>query len=253
MKASPTLSRLLLVASALGASASAASNGSANKTVIAGTVFYNGSIYSLDLMSSKQSALAIKDGYITFLGDEKAVKSHIGKNTSIFDLEGRMMMPGLVDAHMHVMRGGGALLKCNMNFQPLGLDKILAQIQTSLDEEKDKADKDWLEVINLDSYALSDATGGVTKKDLDTLKTKRPILVNSADMHTFWVNSAALKASSITSKTEDPRNGKIERLVGGKEPSGILQDSASGLLSGPAPPTDRENIQSVKTALKLLR
>ncbi|RFN50423.1 putative amidohydrolase ytcj [Fusarium flagelliforme] len=253
MKASPTLSRLLLAASALGAPASAASTGSANKTVIADTVFHNGSIYSLDLMSSKHSALAVKDGYITFVGDEKAVKSHIGKNTSVFDLEGRMMMPGLVDAHMHVMRGGGALLKCNMNFQPLGLDKVLAQIQKCLDEEKDKSEKDWLEVINLDFYALSDATGGVTKKDLDNLKTKRPILVNSADMHTFWVNSAALKDSSITSKTEDPRNGKIERLAGGKEPSGILQDSASELLSGPAPPTDDENIQSVKAALKLLR
>ncbi|KAF4965508.1 hypothetical protein FSARC_6688 [Fusarium sarcochroum] len=231
----------------------AASMDSKNQTVIADTVFHNGSIYTLDLLSSKHSALAVKDGYITFVGDDTHIKSYIGKNTSVFNLEGRMMMPGLIDAHMHLLRGGASLLKCNMNFQPLGLEEVLDKIQDCLDSDDDKTDKDWLEVISLDFYALSDATGGVTKKDLDRLKTKRPLLVTSADSHTFWVNSAALKVSSITSKTKDPVNGKIERLPGGKEPSGILQDSAANLLSGPADPTTEEDIQSAKAALKLLR
>ncbi|KAF4451231.1 putative amidohydrolase ytcJ [Fusarium austroafricanum] len=252
MRAQSPISSLFLAASVWASAGSAASKGSGNQT-IADTVFHNGSIYSLDLLSTKYSALAVKDGYITFLGDDKSVQSYIAKNTSVFNLEGRMMMPGLVDSHMHPLRGGAALLKCNMNFQPLGLAKVLEKIQSCLDDDKDKTDKDWLEVISLDYYALSADTGGVTKKDLDKLKTKRPILVASADSHTFWVNSAALKASSITSKTKDPRNGKFERLPGSQEPSGILQDSATSLLAGPAPPTAEDNIRSVKAALKLLR
>ncbi|KAF5579660.1 amidohydrolase [Fusarium subglutinans] len=163
------------------------------------------------------------------------------------------MMPGLVDAHIHPLSGGAGLLKCNMNFQPLGLSKVLEKIQSCLDDEKNKTDKDWLEVISLDYYALVDDTGGVTKKDLDKIKTKRPILVASADSHTFWVNSAALKVSSLTSKTKDPRNGKFERLPGSQELSGILQDSATSLLAGPAPPTAEDNVRSARAALKLLR
>ncbi|CVL08332.1 uncharacterized protein FMAN_05120 [Fusarium mangiferae] len=230
MKAPGSVSSLLLAAALFVSPGSAASKKSSNKTAIADTVFHNGSIYSLDLLSTKYSALAVKDGYITFLGDEKGIQSYITKNTSVFNLEGRMMMPGLVDAHMHPLSGGAGLLKCNMNFQPLGL-----------------------KVISLDYYALVDDTGGVTKKDLDKLKTKRPILVASADSHTFWVNSAALKVSSLTSKTKDPRNGKFERLPGSQELSGILQDSATSLLAGPAPPTPKDNIRSARAALKLLR
>ncbi|KAJ4245715.1 hypothetical protein NW762_013839 [Fusarium torreyae] len=247
------LSKLLVAALFSVSTVSAASKTSKNESILADTVFHNGSIYTLDLSSSKHSALAVKDGYITFVGDDTGIKSHIGRNTSVFNLEGRMMMPGLIDAHMHLLRGGASLLKCNMNFQPLGLEKVLDKIQDCLDSDDNKTDKDWLEVISLDFYALTDDTGGVTKKDLNRLKTKRPILVASADSHTFWVNSAALKVSSITSKTKDPRNGKIERLAGGKEPSGILQDSAADLLSGPAEPTAEEDIQSAKAALKLLR
>ncbi|KAF4475802.1 amidohydrolase, partial [Fusarium agapanthi] len=231
MKAPGSVSSLLLAVAFLVSPVSAASKKSNNKTVIADTVFHNGSIYSLDLLSTKYSALAVKDGYITFLGDEESIQPYIAKYTSVFNLEGRMMMPGLVDAHMHPLSGGAGLLKCNMNFQPLGLSKVLEKIQSCLGDDKNKTEEDWLEVISLDYYALVDDTGGVTKEDLDKLKTKRPILVASADSHTFWVNSAALKISSLTSKTKDPRNGKFERLPGSQELSGILQDSATSLAA----------------------
>ncbi|KAJ4180530.1 hypothetical protein NW755_011627 [Fusarium falciforme] len=213
----------------------------------------NGSIYTLDEFSSKHNAMAVKNGFITFLGSDEGVRPLIGPDTLVFNLEGRMAMPGLVDAHMHVISGGADLLKCSMNYQPLGLKEVLDHIQECLDSDTDKTDDDWLDVIALDYYTLSDATGGVTKRDLDKLKTKRPILVQSADRHTFWVNSMALRASSITAATKNPPGGVVERLPGGKEPSGILQDNASGLLAGPAPPTPEDNIKSGKAALKLLR
>ncbi|KAI8721505.1 Amidohydro-3 domain-containing protein [Fusarium sp. LHS14.1] len=223
------------------------------KGCVADTVMLNGSIYTLDEFSSKHNAMAVKNGFITFLGGDDGVQPLIGPDTQVFDLEGRMAMPGLVDAHMHVISGGADLLKCSMNYQPLGLKEVLDHIQGCLDSDTDKSDEDWLDVIALDYYTLSDATGGVTKRDLDKLKTKRPILVQSADRHTFWVNSMALRASSITAATKNPAGGVVERLPGGNEPSGILQDDASGLLAGPAPPTPEDNIKSGKAALKLLR
>ncbi|KAH6685429.1 amidohydrolase family-domain-containing protein [Plectosphaerella plurivora] len=220
---------------------------------VADTVFRNGSIYSLDDRSSKYQAMAIKEGRITFLGKDGCVKSFIGPDTTVFDLEGRMAMPGLIDAHMHVISGGANLLKCSLNYQPLGLDEVLAHIQSCLDADTDKTSSDWLEVVALDWYKLNELTGGVTKKDLDSLKTDRPILAISVDFHSFWVNSAALTASQITTSTPNPPGGVIERLPGSQEPSGVLQDNASGLLSGPSPPTAEDDVASAKAALKLLR
>lgn len=66
------------------------------------------------------------------------------------------------------------------------------------------------------------------------------------------VNSRALDLSAITANTPNPSNGKIERLPGSNEPSGVLQDSASSLLAIP-PPTADENVQAGRAALQLLR
>ncbi|RSM09197.1 hypothetical protein CEP52_004266 [Fusarium oligoseptatum] len=251
MAPATSLYRLLLAAASCSSIVFASS--AKCKGCAADTVMLNGSIYTLDESSSKHNAMAVKNGYITFLGSDDGVHPLIGPDTLVFDLEGRMVMPGLVDAHMHVISGGANLLKCNMNYQPLGLKEVLDHIQGCLDSDTDKSDEDWLDVIALDYYTLSDLTGGVTKRDLDKLKTKRPILVRSADWHTSWVNSVALRASSITAATKNPAGGVIERLPGGNEPSGILQDNASGLLAGPAPPTAEDNVKSGKAALKLLR
>jgi predicted amidohydrolase YtcJ len=154
---------------------------------------------------------------------------------------------------MHVVRGGANLLKCNLNYQPLGLQDVLAHIQGCLDADTDKTSNDWLEVVALDWYKLTEDSGGVTKKELDSLKKDRPILAVAADNHSFWVNSAALTASQITSSTPNPPGGVIERLPGSQEPSGVLQDNAAGLLSGPLPPTAEDNVDFAKAALKLLR
>lgn len=196
--------------------------------------------------------MAIKDGLISFLGSDNCVKSFVSPDTNVFVLEGRMAMPGLVDAHLHLISGGTALLKCNLNYQPLNLQQVLDHIQGCLGAEPNKTKDDWLEVLAMDWCTLSDVAGGVTFKELDTLKTERPILEVSAGRHSFCVNSAASKASGITSSTLNPPGGIIERLPGSREPSGILPDGASSLLSGPAPATPQDDIESAKAALKLL-
>ncbi|RNJ55475.1 hypothetical protein D7B24_008523 [Verticillium nonalfalfae] len=246
MTTSALLKLLLAASSFLGP-------GSASSHKPADTVFRNGSIYSIDRRSSKHEAMAITDGLITFLGSDGCVTPFIGPETAVFDLKGRMAMPGLVDAHMHPISGGAALLKCNLNYQPLGLNAVLDHIQSCIDGEPEKSDEDWLEVLSMDWYTLAEDAGPITSKTLDVLKTQRPIVATSADRHTFWVNTAALKVSDITASTQNPPGGVIERLPGSLEPSGILQDAASGLLAGPAPATLQEDVESARAALKLLR
>jgi predicted amidohydrolase YtcJ len=215
-------------------------------------VLHNGSVYTLDALSSKASALAIKDGIITFVGSNADAACHIGNTTKVVDLNGRAATPGLVDAHMHVLSGGLYLLKCDLNYQTLDIQAVLQHAQSCLDGEKDKGDDVWLEVVSLDYPGLVTRSGKIGKKQLDTLTTNRPVLFRSSDYHTVLVNSRALDLSSITASTPDPSDGVIERLAG-NEPSGVLQDSASSLLSGPAPPTAEENEEAGRAALRLLR
>jgi predicted amidohydrolase YtcJ len=224
-----------------------------NPPVVADLVFRNGSIYTLNERGSKASALAVKDGVISHVGTDRCVESHIGEKTRIVDLQGHMVMPGLIDSHMHILSGGLFLLKCDLAYQSLPLEAILEHVQGCIDDEAQAGDDTWLEVVNMDYPGLVERSGPVGKLQLDRLSTKRPVMIRSSDYHTVLANSRALDLSNINSETEDPANGKIERLPGSREPSGVLQDDAWGLLAGPPPPSEEDNLNAGRAALKLLR
>ncbi|KAK7432040.1 hypothetical protein QQZ08_001330 [Neonectria magnoliae] len=238
------------IAAALSPASAAYGNGPAD------IVFHNGSIYTLTTCSStpsKVGALAVRGGKITYVGSEKNINAFIDKKTKVVNLQGRMAMPGLVDSHMHVLSGGLFLLKCDLSYQPLGLEDVVKHIQGCVDGETGKGDGDWVEVVNMDYPSLVGKSGDVGKLQLDKIKTKRPVIIRSSDYHTVLANSRALELSDITADTPDPANGKIVRLPGSKEPSGVLQDGASNLLAGPPAPSDKENLDAGRAALKLLR
>lgn len=219
----------------------------------ADVVFHNGSIYTMSPKNTMVTAMAVRDGKIEYVGNKKTVHSYIGNSTKVIDLEGRMAMPGLVDSHMHLISGGLFLLKCDLSYQTLPIEKVLEHIQGCLDDETDKGDDAWMEVVNMDYAGLVSKSGNVGKAQLDKLSTKRPIIVRSSDYHTILANSRALDLSGIDASTKDPPDGKIVRLPGSQEPAGALQDGASNLLAGPPPPTDEENLEAGRAALKLLR
>ncbi|KAK7423685.1 hypothetical protein QQX98_000875 [Neonectria punicea] len=223
---------------------------------VADVVFHNGSIYTMATSSStpsKVGAMAVRGGKITYVGSEKNIKAFIDKKTKVVNLQGRMAMPGLVDSHMHVLSGGLYLLKCDLSYQALGLEDVVKHIQGCIDGETGKGDADWVEVVNMDYPSLVEKSGAVGKLQLDKINTKRPVIIRSSDYHTILANSRALELSDITADTPDPANGKIGRLPGSKEPSGVLQDGASSLLAGPPTPSDEENLDAGRAALKLLR
>ncbi|KAK7973528.1 hypothetical protein PG988_007662 [Apiospora saccharicola] len=134
--------------------------GAANPAPAADFVFRNGSIYTLDAASSVASALAVKGGYVSSIGQNHAdIEALIGADTKVIDLQGRMLMPGLIDSHMHVLTGGLGLLHCDMNYQPVDIGQPLAHIQGCIDSDGENADDDWVEVVNLDYPSLVTKSG----------------------------------------------------------------------------------------------
>jgi imidazolonepropionase-like amidohydrolase len=72
----------------------------------ADSVYRNGKVYTVDARDSLQQALAIRAGRIVYVGSDAGLEPLIGAHTTIVDLHGRMLMPGLIDGHMHPMQGG---------------------------------------------------------------------------------------------------------------------------------------------------
>ena len=226
---------------------------SAAEPLPADAVYQHGYVYTVDAQDSVQQALAVRQGVIVYAGGDAEVKPFIGKNTHITDLHGRVLMPGLVDGHMHPLDGGAVLLNCNLNYERLTVAQMQAKIQGCLDQSKDKEPGGWLLVGNWFQEAMLPAGAVTSRLTLDALHTQRPILVTSSFGHTALVNSRALALAHITAKTPDPLGGKVRRDASGN-PSGILEDAAMEAVESAVPqPTPAEDIKAAEAALDAMR
>ncbi|RAV23881.1 amidohydrolase, partial [Staphylococcus warneri] len=79
-------------------------------------------------------------------GKKEGLLSYCNENTEQIDLQGRMVMPGIIDAHMHPFWGGATLAGCHLDYQSLSIDDILLRIQKYLDENFIDSDTEWLKV-----------------------------------------------------------------------------------------------------------
>jgi predicted amidohydrolase YtcJ len=216
-------------------------------------VLQDGFIYTVDKNNSAQQAIAIQAGRIVYVGTDQGARPYIGKQTSVIDLHGKMVMPGLVDAHNHAIAGGSQLLDCDLSYAPLTIAQFQQKIQACLDEAHAKEPDSYLTVVGWYRQAMQPSGTQVTKANLDALKTHRPIIVRSTDGHTSLGNSRALALAKITRKTPDPHAGRIDRDSSG-EPTGIFEDTAEGLISHPMPmPTAADTLKAAEAALEAIR
>jgi predicted amidohydrolase YtcJ len=219
----------------------------------ADTVYRNGKVYTVDARNSLQQALAIRAGRIVYVGSDAGLEPFIGAHTTIVDLHGRMLMPGLIDGHMHPMQGGAALRKCSLSYAQLTVEQMQTRIQTCLDRADVSHANAWFEVVDWFQEAMKPAGAVTSRATLDALKTTRPILVMSSFGHTALVNSRALQLAGITAQTIDPLGGRVGRDEAGN-PSGILEDAAYEMVTELLPkPTPAEDIAAAKAALDALR
>jgi len=154
---------------------------------------------------------------------------------------------------MHPLQGGAALLKCNLNYEHLSIDALRTKIQVCLDASRASEPDGWLEVVNWFQEGMVPAGVVASRAALDTLKTRRPVLVESSFGHSSLANTRAIDIAGITAATPDPLGGKIGRDAAGN-PTGLLDDAAQDLVSGKLPkPTAADDEQSARAALDALR
>ena len=219
----------------------------------ADTVYRNGYVYTVDAQDSVQQALAVRGGRIVYVGDDAGAQAHTGSQTRVIDLQGRMLMPGLVDGHMHPQSGGSRLLNCSLDYQPLTVPQFQARIQACLDKDKNASPRRWLKVVNWFQQGMLPDGVEITSAVLDSLKTSRPVVVRSSFGHSVLLNSQAMKLAGVTRSTPDPEGGKVARDAAGNA-TGILEDAAQDMVSKFMPVlTPRENLAASAKALEAMR
>lgn len=192
-------------------------------------VFWNGPIYTLETPGGQVEALATKGERIIFAGPWKEAQSFIGDSTRAIDLQGRAMLPGFTDAHVHPISGGLALMECNLD----GIEQPDSMLAFLKNYAEGHPEKEWVRGHN---FWLASFPGGNPRKELlDAVIPDRPVYITSSDAHSAWVNSRALQLAGITADTPDPANGLIERDEQTQEPTGTLREEAMALVENLIP------------------
>jgi predicted amidohydrolase YtcJ len=170
-------------------------------------------------------SIAVRNGRIVALGDDRSLDLLRGVGTKVVDLNGRTVLPGFHDSHIHAVEAG--LLNKSCRFPPASKpSQITARIAECVKAAKPGQ---W---ISGGSYQAD--MFGSTPPDramLDAVSPDNPVLLVDVGFHNVWVNSAALKLAGITRDTKDPPAGRIVRRADG-QPSGVLNEMSARALVG---------------------
>lgn len=213
----------------------------------ADVVVTNARVYTVDAARTWAEAFAVRDGRFVRVGrsSDPALRALVGPSTRVVDAQGRFVLPAFSDSHVHAVSAGIELGQCNLNDAESAdeVKRIVAACARA-------APSGWLVGGGWDLPVFPDA--GPSKALLDELVPDRPAILSSADGHSAWVNSAALRLAAVTKETKDPPDGRIERDASG-EPSGTLRESAIPLVSRHAPePTDGDHRAGLERALRVM-
>ena len=205
-------------------------------------VLLHGKIHTEDPKRSVARAMALRGSTIVAVGTDQDVSALIGPKTRTIDLDGKLVFPGIIDAHIHPAESAQDLGKCNLKDRTLTPAQIKSNVAECLKEEPAEHPL-WFEVVQVNSSNLT-----LTRQDLDSMLSKRPMLLEDTSGHTIWANSAALAAAGIGASTKNPAGGRIERDAAGN-PTGTLRDVAAEIVSAakPSPGLDFEVAQLARS------
>lgn len=201
--------------------------------------------YTLDSHGQLQQfqALLIDQGKVVATGDHAALSARAG-DAKVIDGQGRTLLPGLIDAHGHVLELGYACNSVDLSGTQ-SLDEALAKVKAYAVAHPDAR---WIlgggwnqEIWKLGRFP--------TAKELDAVVADRPVWLSRVDGHAGWANTAALKLAGVTKASKDPSGGRIERDAGGN-PSGVFVDAASDLIYAVVPaPSAQQKMAALDAAL----
>jgi len=196
-------------------------------------VLVNGTVLTVDATDAVAQAVAIAGGKIVAVGSNDAIRARVGPSTQVVDLRGRTATPGLIDTHVHFSEVD-ALFAVELS-EAASIADVLAKVREQVAKSKPG---EWVRGRGWDEGKFAERRY-VTAADLDTVAPNNPVWLVQTTGHYGVANSYALKMSEVTAATPAPPAGTIDKDAN-SNPSGVMKESAMGLVSRNVPPFTRD-------------
>ena len=208
------------------------------KVESADLIFTNANVYTVNDQRPHAEAVAVKMDRIVFVGSNADAKKYQGAKTRVVDLHGATVVPGLTDAHYHLIGVGQREMTLNLE-GITNLQDFLQKVKARVDQAKPGewvTGRGWIETFWQPPVFP-------TRWDLDKIAPNNPVFLTRADGHGAVANSAALKIGGVTNDTKDPFGGQILRDKQTGEATGMLLDNAQSFVSRRIPPRAEGNTE----------
>jgi predicted amidohydrolase YtcJ len=208
------------------------------------TVLYNGHIRTQHDAHPHAQALAVRDGRIVAVGGDDEIRDLLAPSGEAINLEGRLVIPGLTDAHVHLSWYARFLHGVDLTIATSARQaaELVAAGASQIPPGEWVRGRGWAQ-DNWPDRAFP------TAAQLDALVPDHPVYLDAHSAHAAWVNSAALRLAGVTAETPDPPGGQIARDESGN-PTGVLFETAMELVASIIPKaTPAQLAEQVKTAI----
>ncbi|HMC57194.1 MAG TPA: amidohydrolase [Gemmatimonadaceae bacterium] len=188
----------------------------------------NARVWTGDASRPWADAVAVTGSHISAVGSSAAIRKLASEATRVIDAQGRMVVPGFIDSHVHFMSGGYGLTSVQLR-DARTREEFIARIKEHASRLPQGA---WMLEGNWDHQNWG---GELPRRDwIDSVTPNTPVFIQRLDGHMTLANSAALRAAGVTRDTRDVEGGTVVRDPSG-EPTGILKDNATSLVDHAIP------------------
>lgn len=202
----------------------------------------NARIYTVDASRPFVEAMVVSGGRVVFTGAQRAAMTYRGSSTRVLDAQGHTVIPGMIDAHVHLLGLGTALRTVDL-VGTTSYDQVVARVVA---RARDVPPGTWITGRGWDQNDWGD-TRFPTHEALSRAVPNHLVYLTRVDGHAALVNAAAMKAANLASVAQDPSGGRIERSANG-EATGVLVDRAMGLVGRVIPPATKEEQRAATVA-----
>lgn len=202
----------------------------------------NARIYTVDAGRPRADAMAVRGTRILFVGSAAEAMALAGPSTHVIDLHGATVIPGMTDAHAHLIDLGFTLQQVDLRGVASYAD-VVAKVGA---RAKTAPGASWVYGWGWDQNLWA---GGhfPTHDALDRAVPDHPVVLTRIDGHALLANSSAMQAAHVTRQTADPTGGKILRDSAG-DPTGVFVDNAEGIITSAQPPPSRAELRTATLA-----
>jgi len=207
------------------------------------TAILSAQIFTGDATRPWAEALGIKDNRIISVGSNDEVKAACGRGAQTFELPGRLVIPGIVDAHLHFVNFGLYLQRLDLRDLP-SIEDCRARVRQAVATRKPG---EWIIGRAWNEHLWKEQREPVAR-DLDDIAREHPVMLVRVCGHTVWLNSLAMKLAQIERGTPDPPGARIERHPKTGEPTGLFREYRKIIEKHIPPPTLEERKEAALRA-----